>query len=294
MRINTINKIVSKIQEKIGFDLFIVLVLATLLMVFALTLPDGNILRIIFGLPFLLFLPGYSLVSALWAKKSVLDSLERVALSLGLSIAIVPLAGLGLNYTPWGITLTSILVCIYCLILILLIVTWLRRAKLNPNERYTLRLDFVPNNLNAMSSTDKLVVLIIAIAIVIGGAMLVYIAMNPPEERFTELFLLDENGSTMNYPSNLTVNESASLIIGVVCHEQQTIDYIVLVKLVPEIDANRTLEQYSFSLADEEEWRQDFNFSVNESGRFKLEFRLFKDDETTPYATTHIWIDVRE
>jgi uncharacterized membrane protein len=263
-------------------------------MVFALTLPDGNILRIIFGLPFLLFLPGYVFVSALWAKKTELDSLERVALSLGLSIAIVPLAGLGLNYTPWGITLTSILVCIYCLILILLIVTWVRRAKLSPNERYYLRLDFIPNNFNAMSSTDKLVILIIAIAIVIGGAILVYIAMNPPEERFTELFLLDVNGTTQDYPSNLTVNESAYLIIGVVCHEQQTIDYIIVVELVLETDVNRTLKQYNFLLADEKEWQQDFNFSINESGKFKLEFRLFKEDETTPYATVHIWIDVRE
>jgi len=31
-----------------------------------------------------------------------IDGIERVALSFGLSIAIVPLIGLVLNFTPWG------------------------------------------------------------------------------------------------------------------------------------------------------------------------------------------------
>ncbi|MEE9151246.1 MAG: DUF1616 domain-containing protein, partial [Thermoplasmata archaeon] len=150
MRISTFKKITNKVQESVGLDLILVLILATLLMIFALTLSDGNILRIVFGLPFLLFLPGYSLVSALWARKSELDGLERVALSLGLSIAIVALAGLGLNYTPWGITLSSVVICVYLLILIFVGVTWLRRSKLSPEERFALKLDFLSENLNAM------------------------------------------------------------------------------------------------------------------------------------------------
>ena len=293
MRINTINKITNKIENVVGLDIAIVIILATLLIIFVFTLPDGNILRIVFGLPFLLFLPGYSLVSAIWARKLELDSLERVALSLGLSIAIVALAGLGLNYTPWGITLTSVVICLYCLILILVSVTWFSRSKLSPGERFSLKLDFLSENLNAMSSTDKVMVLIIAIVIFIGGGMLIYIAMHPPEEQFTEIYLLDENGTTDNYPSNLSVNESGSIIIVVVCHEQQTTDYTTVITLIPESGVNRTLAEYNLTLADEEEWRQVFNFSVNESGKYKLNVELLKDEETTPYATTHIWVDVR-
>jgi uncharacterized membrane protein len=37
-----------------------------------------------------------------------LDTIERVALSLGMSLALTPIVGLILNYTPWGITLTPI------------------------------------------------------------------------------------------------------------------------------------------------------------------------------------------
>ena len=37
-----------------------------------------------------------------------MEPLERLALSIGLSLAVVPLIGLVLNYTPWGIRLTPV------------------------------------------------------------------------------------------------------------------------------------------------------------------------------------------
>jgi len=109
-------------------------------------------LRILFGLPFILFLPGYAFIAALFPEagespvaedsnegstpdtqaesgsetdpeptetddsrfaisnrdRSGIDGIERVALAFGLSIAIVPLLGLVLNFTPWGIRLTPL------------------------------------------------------------------------------------------------------------------------------------------------------------------------------------------
>ena len=73
-----------------------------LLLVF---LFPSNILRIIVGIPFLLFIPGYTLLSAIFTKKEGMSGIERVALSFGLSITVVPIIGLVLNYTPWGIRL---------------------------------------------------------------------------------------------------------------------------------------------------------------------------------------------
>jgi len=63
--------------------------------------------RYVFGSVFVLFLPGYSLIRALFSGKE-LDSIERFALSVGLSLALVPMAGLLLNYTPWGIRTTPV------------------------------------------------------------------------------------------------------------------------------------------------------------------------------------------
>jgi len=64
--------------------------------------------RYIFGTIYILYIPGYILVEALYPEERSLKPLERVALSIGLSLAIIPLIGLLLNYTPWGIRLGSI------------------------------------------------------------------------------------------------------------------------------------------------------------------------------------------
>jgi uncharacterized membrane protein len=71
--------------------------------------------RIIFGGVFLAFMPGYTLIRLLFPIAHVanpdvkgLDVFERFALSLGLSLVLAPMAGLVLNYTPWGIALIPI------------------------------------------------------------------------------------------------------------------------------------------------------------------------------------------
>ena len=65
-----------------------------------------NAVRWLLGSIFVLYLPGYALIQLLFPQRtSELDGLERFALSIGLSLALVPLIGLMLNYTPWGIRL---------------------------------------------------------------------------------------------------------------------------------------------------------------------------------------------
>lgn len=68
--------------------------------------------RYALGSLFVLYLPGSALIELLYPKKTDLSQLERVALSIGLSLALVPLVGLVLNYTPWGIRLNPILASI--------------------------------------------------------------------------------------------------------------------------------------------------------------------------------------
>lgn len=86
-----------------------VLVAATVLLVVASPEAPFIYLRYALGSLFVLYLPGAALIELLYPKKSDLSQLERVALSLGLSLALVPLVGLVLNYTPWGIRLDPIL-----------------------------------------------------------------------------------------------------------------------------------------------------------------------------------------
>jgi uncharacterized membrane protein len=67
------------------------------------------------GTIFVLFLPRYASIKALFSTKipiktssQELDIIERIALSIGMSLALTPIVGLILNYTPWSIRLTSI------------------------------------------------------------------------------------------------------------------------------------------------------------------------------------------
>jgi hypothetical protein len=93
------------------------LTLATMLVVFVVPENDFPLvyLRYLLGIIFILWLPGYAFIKALFPRPlplrtsdKDLDTIERAALSLGMSIALVPIVGLLLNYTPWGIRLAPI------------------------------------------------------------------------------------------------------------------------------------------------------------------------------------------
>jgi uncharacterized membrane protein len=112
--------------------------LGTLLVVYA--LPDDFplvVFRWVLGSVFVLFIPGYVAVEALFPKGRELDGIERLALSVGLSLALVPLVGLLLNYTPWGIRLDPIMASLTILTIGLALVAFARRFRLSV-ERFEL------------------------------------------------------------------------------------------------------------------------------------------------------------
>jgi len=104
-------------NHAVWYWITITLTLATMLVVFVVPENDFPLVyvRYVLGIIFVLWLPGYAFIKALFPKQlplrtsdKDLDTIERVALSLGMSIALVPIVGLLLNYTPWGIRLTPI------------------------------------------------------------------------------------------------------------------------------------------------------------------------------------------
>jgi hypothetical protein len=109
-----------------------ILTLATTLVVFIVPENDFPLvyIRYVLGIIFILLLPGYAFIKALFPQtlpfaralahslgttEKNLDTIERAALSLGMSIALVPIVGLLLNYTPWGIRLTPIVLSLTAL-----------------------------------------------------------------------------------------------------------------------------------------------------------------------------------
>jgi hypothetical protein len=83
-------------------------VLATAAVVLIPELFPYNIIRLIVGAVFMLYLPGHTLLRLLFFKGSDIDVLERIGLGVSASLVAVCMLGLGLSFTPWGIRLGPI------------------------------------------------------------------------------------------------------------------------------------------------------------------------------------------
>mgnify|MGYP001073390751 CR=1 FL=1 len=107
-----------KTEQAIWYWATITIAIATVATVFM--IPEDFYpwvyIRYALGTIFILWLPGYTFIKALFPEKN-LDNIERIALSLGMSLALVPIVGLLLNYTPWGIRLTPIVISLLALTL---------------------------------------------------------------------------------------------------------------------------------------------------------------------------------
>ena len=85
--------------ESLWFWFLVVFVVFTSGLVLFVVEPPLVYLRYVFGGVLVLYVPGAVLLEALYPS-SELEPLERFALSIGLSLAVVPLLGLVLNFTP--------------------------------------------------------------------------------------------------------------------------------------------------------------------------------------------------
>mgnify|MGYP000303553303 FL=1 len=107
-----------------------IIILITLTATAIYLLPQNSpyiYVRYALGSLFILYLPGHTLIETLYPKEEDLEPLERLALSIGLSLALVPLVGLVLNYTPWGIRLTPIFTALATLTTLLTITATIRK-----------------------------------------------------------------------------------------------------------------------------------------------------------------------
>lgn len=116
-------------------DLMILIISTLLCVIFVVTpLLNETPIRIMLGLLLVYFLPGYSLIAALFPRKDELNGVERIALSIGSSIAVVPLLGMALTYTPFGIRLLSTLSGLSIFTVSFAIIAYIRRC--NPTDPF--------------------------------------------------------------------------------------------------------------------------------------------------------------
>jgi hypothetical protein len=135
-------KLQAYIKSRNALWYWTTILMATITAVIVFTVPENLIplsyFRIVLGTIFILWLPGYAFVRALFPQHEPtktnaknLDAIERIALSLGMSLALVPIVGLLLNYTPWGIRLTPIVLSLLALTIVLATAAAVREHGIN-------------------------------------------------------------------------------------------------------------------------------------------------------------------
>ncbi len=263
--------------------LVIVLVAVTILF-------PSNILRIILGLPFILFFPGYTLVAALFTRKERMGSIERVALSFGLSIAVVPLIGLILNYTPWGIRTEPVLYSVASFIFITSIIAWLRRRRLAESEQFSIEFQMRLPGWSG-GGWDRMLSVILTLTILGALGTLGYAIASPKVgEKFTEFYIEGLEGKAADYPEELVVGEERKVIVGIINREHETVTYRVEVA----IDGVKNNEVGPVALDHDGEWEEIVGFTPNKAGdNQKVEFLLYRQGQNEVYQRLHLWVDVQ-
>ena len=301
---------------RIPKTLFIIDILV-LLLILSIVIVPASAIRIILGVPFLLFSPGYVLVAALFPRKTEMDAIERMALSFGISIAVVPAIGLVLNYTPWGINLEPVLYSVAAFVIIVSVVAIMRQPELR--ERKTMTVG-IPLRLPGWSESryTRSLYLLLLLSLLTAFAVFIYTIATPrPEELFTESYILGANYEMRDYPAEFTMQEGrvvrvrydaetgeipgewGKIALRIVNREGREASYrveaIIDGDLVNVYSDGSYVEQLGpVELAAGETWEQVIGIIPRHPGdNQKVVFLLYINGGTEPYQRLHLWIDVK-
>lgn len=279
-----------------------IIILSLLLALFIHLVPEFPG-RIVVGLPFILFFPGYALIATLFPEKMSLDLIERIALSFGLSVAITPLIGFSLNYTSFGIRLDPILFSLIAFSSALSVLgMWRRSISTEPFRPFRPEAitAMVKRKFTAGTKTDCVLSIILVIAILSSVIALVYVIAVPRQgEAFSEFYMLGPGMKATDYPGNLSVGQEAYVYVGIANHNYRTINYTVEIWLVNQTYDNNVTTAYNLYYVDDfsttldhtpvnlekpwtAEYERNYTFAIPVEGKYKLWFILLED--TAPYA----------
>lgn len=268
----------------------LVLIIALTLLIIPLALFTDGILRTALGLLFILFIPGYSMIAALFPGKDSLDAAPRIALSFIMSAAFAPLIGLLLNYSPWGIKLTPIIVCYAAFVVIALTIALTRRYMLPSEQRFSIHFTIRFPAWSEGHTIDKMLSVILVLSIIGSAGLLIYVFSTPkPVERFTEFYILGSEGVADDYPQIMVLGEKAEVTIGIINHEHQNTIYYAEVS----IDGQVIQTTETITLANEEKKEVLILIIPFKAGEDqKVELLLFKGEEKESYRNLQFYLDV--
>jgi uncharacterized membrane protein len=248
-------------------------------------------LRIIAALIYLVFVPGYSLQEALLPQRAHIASLDRIAISIGISIAILPIMGLILDGPLGGIRLWPSITFLTLFTFAFMSIAAYRRRSLKPEElaAFTTRTNFRAWWQLQERSTQTI---FIVLALVILASLFVAAAnFSTPklDQSFTEFYLIGPEEITVNYPYIVIAGQSFALKVGVTNHEGKDITYS---SIEARMNGQVLAGTAPFTLTDGRSISLDMDLTSSTVGDQQLlEILLLKDNKI--YRRLYLWLNVK-
>lgn len=306
-------------------------------------------LRIIVGVLFVLFVPGYAFVAALFPESGTspkvargrtgasltvswtgnesgrfdtdrgVDIIERLALSFGLSFAIVPLLALGVTLSPLPFSTEPLFVVISTFTVGCALIALVRRLSLPTEKQVSVSaiggLQNASFAIRRSSSRGEIILNIaLAAAVLLAVGTLGFAVISPQDgEQYTELYVLNEDTEgelvAEGYPDTISADEPTELHVGIENYEHERVEYHTVVQLQrvetegdeAVVTDRYTVDEFSTVLSPEEQWVTDRDLRVADAPAGedrRLQFLLYKDSvpdtptEDSAYRQLHIWVDV--
>ncbi len=236
-------------------DLAIVTLAAVGAYVAVSSLQDGSTLRLLVTMPYLLLLPGYALVSVLFpaAERDLqdassipteqrprgIDPIERLGLSVVLSVGTVVVIALVLPVTEWGLRTTPAAAGTSVVTIVFAQLGVVRRLQTPPPARFTVSPRATIRRLRDLRVASLLLVVAIGIAV---GALALAVLFPAAAGGFTELGLYSEtdDGELVagELPDEVSPGESVPVTISIDNQEGDDRTYTIVVQQRTLVDGD--------------------------------------------------------
>lgn len=254
--------------------------------------------RIILAATWLLFVPGFCLTVALFPRKTDLDGMERLGLSLGLSLAMIAILAPILDQLPSGIHVWSILLAEYIATTVFLGLALWRRAQLAAHEIYSAHpLEQLRLWRRSLSPSQRRLMLLSSGLLLIALFSLTWTILVPsPKSYMTEFYVLGPDGRAEGYTAEALAGEQITTTVGITNRERDERTYDIDVWIVDPWDpAHKELAARvgAITLAPGQRHEQPISWQMQGPvGDQQVELWLMDGKSTQPYRSLRLWISV--
>lgn len=303
------------------------------------TLEVGGPLRLLVGGLVTFLLPGYALTVALFPRRrevggllasgapwiatdgdTRLAGIERLVFSVALTLCLVPLVGIVLDSTPWLLDETSILTSVGWTTMVLAVVAAGRWVRVPTEDRFRVApvdnvLSGVAGAIDSEDELGRLLNVLLVVGFVLASSGIAFAVVTPSSgEEFTEFYLLSTDAETGelvadDYPSEVTLDGSADLTVGLTNQEGRSVEYTVVVLAqtfesengVRTVQRERTLDRFTLTVEPGESVERVHTIEPAFAAEdIRVSYLLYREPPTgdapveNAYRRAHFWITVTD